>query len=130
MPFCSEDCLVRVGPNWDVSALPLPEKWCVRVKPPPMARVIKGAGQWGDESRGATEATGSAPIRGQDWHHQWPKRGVRKLPELNTFLDQRGDPRGPNSQAQQFWSLLDTRGDSAAGTGAFRSSGCSLGFLG
>lgn len=70
------------------------------------------------------------PIWGQDWHHQWPRRGIRKLPELNVFLDQRGDPRGPNSQAQQFWSLLDTGGDSAAGTGAFRSSGCSLGFLG
>lgn len=68
------------------------------------------------------------PIWGQDWHQ--PRKGVKKQSELNAFLDQGGDPRGPKSEAQQFWGLLDTGGDAAAGTGTFRRTSGSLEFLG
>lgn len=89
---------------------------------------MKGAGTWGDVSWGAPEAIGSAHS-GSGLAPAMTKEGSQGA-ELTAFLDQGGDPRGPNSQAQQFWGLLDTGGDSAAGTGTFRRTSGSLGFLG
>lgn len=46
------------------------------------------------------------------------------------FLTKEVTLKDPTFGSQQFWGLLDTGGDSVAGTGTFRRTSCSLGFLG
>lgn len=127
LPLCG---LPHRSSSWDATVLPLPEKRCFKVKALPGWQEALKALELGAMFPGVHQRPSALPIRGQDWHQQSPERGVKKHLELKAFLDQGGDSQGISNRAQRLWDLLDTGGDSVAGTGTFRGPGWSLGFWG
>lgn len=118
---------LRCSSIWGVSVIPLAEKWCFRVKPPGRQEALKAL-ELGKVRPRVHQRSSALPIQGQDWSAM-AKEGCQEAVRAKAFLDQGGDPRGPDSQTQHFWGRLDTGGDAAASTGTFRGSGWFLGFL-